>query len=179
MRVTSKPGKFLLGSCKICMDKQYGEERELKCPFCQSRCNDEGRKGSFITPSAKSLNPHRIGPCRSHYHRNIFPVSERTVGMRVMWKASVILVCIDHWIQPSVNSENESTLVCVTKTWTREGKTVALRDLTPPGFSVLYQSRTRGRGGVTLLIREDFTFLRPLPTLKIAGIDCVGPSVVS
>uniref|UniRef100_A0A670I2H7 Reverse transcriptase domain-containing protein n=1 Tax=Podarcis muralis TaxID=64176 RepID=A0A670I2H7_PODMU len=46
--------------------------------------------------------------------------------------------------------------------------------MAPPGFSVLHQSRTVGRGGgVAVLIREDCPF-RALPSPSIPGIECVG-----
>ena len=44
-------------------------------------------------------------------------------------------------------AEQAVDLACVTETWVRDGETVALSQLAPPGFAVLHQSRTRGRGG--------------------------------
>lgn len=38
-------------------------------------------------------------------------------------------------------------LACVTETWVREGEVVSLHEITPPGFSILHQSRTVSRGG--------------------------------
>ena len=70
--------------------------------------------------------------------------------------------------------EQEVDLACVTETWTREGETVALKDLAPPGYSVLYQSRPNVRGGgVAILIMEAFSF-RALPSPLIQGVECVG-----
>ncbi|XP_077778804.1 uncharacterized protein LOC144326222 [Podarcis muralis] len=65
-------------------------------------------------------------------------------------------------------------LACVSETWVREGEVISLHEITPPGFSVLHQLRTVGRGGgVALLIRED-CFFRALPPPAISGIECVG-----
>ena len=65
-------------------------------------------------------------------------------------------------------------LACLTKTWVRKGKTTALREFAPPGFSVLHQSWTSGRrGGVAILIQESFSYTA-LHTPKIPGIECVG-----
>lgn len=87
-----------------------------------------------------------------------------------------LISCFLFWVRPIVLQEyfadQHVDLACVTKTWVSEGEMVALKELPPPGYSVLHQSQT-SRWGVVFLIWEYFSF-RVLPTPKIFSIDCVG-----
>ena len=65
-------------------------------------------------------------------------------------------------------------LVCLTETWARKGETATLKETAPPGYSVLHQSWTIGRGGgVAILIHQTLSYRAP-PSPNIPGIECIG-----
>lgn len=52
--------------------------------------------------------------------------------------------------------DHQVDLACMTETRVREGETVALKELAPPGFSVIHQSQTSGSAGCTSHLRVVF-----------------------
>ncbi|KAM3855847.1 uncharacterized protein M6D78_000899 [Vipera latastei] len=62
-----------------------------------------------------------------------------------------------HLVRDLVESEH-ADLACITETWLGPEGGVPLVDLCPPGFQVLHQPRTHGRGGgVAVIIRESLS----------------------